>query len=143
MAFHARAVGQVPGRLARWRGGRDGLMTVEEALAEASAGLTEGCITVEDVAARLKAAQCEGKRGNPVKCPLAMWFGAALRKRGALSPRQVVLVDGTTWGRAYLYVHVRGVASREPDACPAVLAPTLLVQFASKFDSGSFPELTR
>ena len=118
-------------------------MKVEEALAEASAGLTEGCTTVEDVAARLKAAQCEGKRGNPVKCPLAMWFRAALRKRGALSRRQVVSVDGTTWGLAYLYVHVREVASRKPDACPAMLAPALLVQFASKFDSGSFPELNR
>jgi hypothetical protein len=116
-------------------------MTVEEALAEASACLTEGCTTIEDVAARLKTAQCEGKRGNPVKCPLAIWFRAALRKRGALSRRQVVSVDGTTWGRAYLYVHVCEVASRKPDACPPVLVPALLVQLARKFDSGGFPEL--
>jgi hypothetical protein len=118
-------------------------MTLERALAAASASLTEDCTTVEDVAARLKTAQCEGKRGSPLKCPLAMWFRASLREQDALSRRQVVSVDGTTWGRAYLYVHVRGVASRRPDACPPVLVPALLVQFARKFDGGSFPELSR
>jgi hypothetical protein len=118
-------------------------MTLEEALAAASVVLTEGCTAAEDVAARLKTARCEGKRGSPRNCPLARWFKAALRERGVLAPRQVVSVDGTTWGRAYLYVHVRELASRKPDACPPARVPALLVEFASTFDSGSFPELSR
>lgn len=117
-------------------------MTLEEALAEASASLTEGCATTQDVAAKLKTAHCEGRRGNPLECPLARWFSAALRERRALPRRQVVSVDGATWGRTYLYVHVREPAGRGADACPPVRMPALLVQFASKFDSGSFAELS-
>jgi hypothetical protein len=116
-------------------------MTLEDALAEASASLTGGCTTAQDVAARLKSARCEGRYGDPLHCPLARWFTAALRERHALPRRQVVSVDGTTWGRKYLYVHVRKRAGRTADTCPPVLMPALLVEFASKFDSGSFPEL--
>jgi hypothetical protein len=116
-------------------------MTLEEAIAEASASLTAGCTTPQDVAARLKSARCEGRHGSPLQCPLARWFTAALRERRALARRQVVSVDGTTWGRKYLYVHVRDRAGRGPDRCRPVLVPALLVEFASKFDSGVFPEL--
>jgi hypothetical protein len=116
-------------------------MTLEEALAEASASLTGGCTTAQDVAAKLKSARCEGSHGDPLHCPLARWFTAALRERRALPRRQVVSVDGTTWGRKYLYVHVRERAGRAADICPPVPMPALLVEFASKFDSGSFPEL--
>ena len=116
-------------------------MTLAEALAEAAASLAEGCATPQDVAARLKSAHCEGKRGSPLECPLARWFRGALRQRQALAPRQAVSVDGTTWGRKYLYVHVRGRAGRGAEACPPVPVPPLVVQFASGFDSGGFPEL--
>ncbi len=116
-------------------------MTLAEALTEASARLTDGCATAQDVAARLVAAHCVGKRGDPLACPLARWFGAALRERRMLPRRQVVSVDGATWGRKYLYVHVRDVAGRGADTCPPVLMPALLVQFASGFDSGGFAEL--
>ena len=116
-------------------------MTLEEALAEASASLTGGCTTPQDVAARLKSARCEGGHGNPLQCPLARWFTAALRKRRALPRHRVVSVDGTTWGRKYLYVHVRERVGRGADCCRPLLMPALLVDFASKFDSGSFPEL--
>ena len=116
-------------------------MTLEEALAEASASLMGGCTTPTDVAAKLKAARCEGRHGDPLQCPLARWFHGALRERHALLRRQVVSVDGTTWGRKYLYVHVRKRAGRGADSCPPALLPALLVEFASRFDSGGFPEL--
>jgi hypothetical protein len=117
-------------------------MPLEEALAEASASLTGDCTTPQDVAAKLKSARCEGRHANPAQCPLARWFTTALRERRALPRRQVVSVDGTTWGRKYLYVHVRERAGRGADTCPPLLMPALLVEFASKFDSGSFPELS-
>jgi hypothetical protein len=117
-------------------------MTVEEAVAAACASLTDGCSTVEDVAAKLKAAHCEGRRGNPLRCPLARWFGAALREGRTLRRRRVISVDGTTWGRPYLYVHVRQHPGRAAAACRPVPVPALLVKFAGKFDSGSFPELS-
>jgi hypothetical protein len=117
-------------------------MTLEEVLAEASADLTERCTTTQDVAAKLKTARCEGKRGNPLECPLAKWFAAALRERRALPRRHVVSVDGTTWGRTYLFAHVRKVAGRGPDICPPLPMPALLVEFANNFDNGSFPDLT-
>lgn len=117
-------------------------MTLAEALAEASANLTDGCATPQDVAAKLAAAQCAGRRGNPLECPLARWFSAALRERRVLPRRQVVSVDGATWGRKYLYVHVRTIAGRGPDTCPPVLLPPLVVQFASKLDSGDYAELS-
>lgn len=116
-------------------------MMLEEALAEASASLTDGC-TTQDVAAKLKAAHCEGKRGDPTQCPLAKWFTAELRERGVLPRRQVVSADGTTWGRKYLYLHIRERTGRGADTCRPMLMPELLVTFASKFDSGSFPELS-
>jgi hypothetical protein len=116
-------------------------VTLEAALAEAGASLTGGCTTPQDVAARLKSARCEGRHGDPLNCPLARWYTAALRERRALARHQVVSVDGTTWGRKYLYVHVRERAGRGADCCPPVLMPALLVEFASKFDSGGFPEL--
>lgn len=115
-------------------------MTLEEALAEASASLTGGCSTPQDVAAKLKSARCEGGHGNPLRCPLARWFTAALRERGALPRHLLVSVDGTTWGRKYLYVHVRE-RGRGADTCRPVPMPALLVEFASRFDSGGFPEL--
>jgi hypothetical protein len=117
-------------------------MTLPEALAAASTSLTDGCATEQDVAAKLTAARCEGKRGSPVKCPLARWFSAVLRENRALPRRLVVTVDGTTWGKSYLYVHVRPAAGRGPDACPPVPVPALAVRFASTFDSGGFPELS-
>jgi hypothetical protein len=116
-------------------------MTLEEALTGASASLADGCATIEDVAVKLKAARCEGRPGNPLQCPLARWFGRELRERRVLRRRQAVSVDGTTWGRTYLYVHVRERSGRGPGACPPLPAPPLLVQFASQFDSGGFPEL--
>jgi hypothetical protein len=117
-------------------------MTLAEAVGAASASLTDGCTTEQDVAAKLKAARCEGKRGNPVKCPLARWFSVALRQNLALPRRLAVTVDGTTWGKPYLYVHVRPAAGRSADACPPVPVPALAVQFATTFDSGGFPELS-
>src|SRR5262249_58780841 len=117
-------------------------MTLAQALAESSASLTEGCATPEDVAARLAAAHCVGRRGNPRQCPLARWFSADLRERRMLARRQVVSVDGTTWGQKYLYVHVRPLRGRGADTCPPMPVPSLLVQFASKFDSGGFAELS-
>lgn len=116
-------------------------MTLEEALAEASASLTDGCTTPHNVAAKLKAAGCEGRHGDPLQCPLARWYTRALWERRALPRRQVVSVDGTTWGRKYLYVHVRKRAGRGRDSCRPALLPALLLEFASKFDSGGFPEL--
>jgi len=117
-------------------------MTPEEALVEARARLIEGCTTPQDVAAKLASAHCQGRRGSPLECPLANWFAAALRERHVLRRRQVVFVDGTTWGRTYLYLHVRNRVGRGLDICPPVPMPALLVQFASKFDSGSFAELS-
>jgi hypothetical protein len=117
-------------------------VTLQEALAAAGASLTEGCATEADVAAKLKAARCEGRRGDPAKCPLARWFRAVLRREQALPHRRVVTVDGTTWGKAYLYVHVRPAVGRGGDACPPVPVAPLAVQFASTFDSGGHPELS-
>jgi hypothetical protein len=116
-------------------------MTVEEALAQACARLVEGCTTPQDVAVKLKAARCPGQRGNPRKCPLAKWFTVTLREQGMLPRRRAVSVDGTTWGRKYLYLHVEGRAGRGAELSVPVPAPPLLVQFASKFDSGGFPGL--
>lgn len=116
-------------------------MTLEDVIGQASASLIDGCTTAPDVAAKLKAAQCEGRRGNPLQCPLAMWYRAALRERRLLRRRQELSVDGTTWGRAYLYVHVRQHARAGTRGCPPVPVPGLLVDFAKSFDSGGFPEL--
>ena len=49
--------------------------------------------------------------------------------------------DGTTWGSKYLYVHVRARSGRGAQVCPPVPVPPLVVQFASRFDGGGFPEL--
>jgi hypothetical protein len=117
-------------------------VTLTEALADATASLTAGCTTPQDVAARLKSAHCEGKRADPAECPLARWYRAALRERHALPRRRAVTVDGTTWGRRYLYVHVLGRSGRGADVCPPQPVPPLAVQFAGTFDSGGFAELT-
>lgn len=117
-------------------------VTLEESLTAAGDRLAQGCATAEDVAARLKTAQCEGKRGNPLRCPLARWYRASLREQGLLPRRRVLSVDGATWGLPYLYVHVRRAAGRGPDLCPPVPVPGVLAQFASGFDSGGFTELS-
>ena len=114
---------------------------VTQALAEAGATLIGGAGTAAEVAARLKAARCEGSPGNPLRCPLARWFGTALRERRLLGRRQVVAVDGATWGRPYLYVHICERSGRQADGYPAVPVPTLLASFAAEFDGGAFPEL--
>ncbi len=114
-------------------------MTLPEALAAAGASLTEDCATTQDVAARLKLARCEGRPADPVKCPLARWYRTALAGQRMLPRRRDVCVDGTTWGHAYLYVHVLG--GQGADACPPVRMPPLLVEFAREFDSGGFAEL--
>jgi hypothetical protein len=117
-------------------------MTPEEALAEASASLVDGCATADDVAARLKAARCTGRPGDPLRCPLAHWYTAALRDRRMLRLRQSVSVDGTTWGLPYMYLHICQRSGREEGGRRPVPLPPLLVSFASQFDSGGFPELS-
>lgn len=128
----------------RRRGGQPaGPAALGQAVAAAAGRLCDGCLTAADVAARLKAAHCEGCRGDPRGCPLARWFRTALASEHLLPARHVVLVDGTTWGRAYLYAHVRKRPRRDNGACPPVRLPAPLVSFAAAFDSGGFDELCR
>jgi hypothetical protein len=117
-------------------------VTLEEALAQACDRLTEGCATPRDVAVKLTAARCPGQRGHPRKCPLAKWFTVTLRAQGMLPRRRAVCVDGTTWGRKYLYLHVEGRTGRRAGLCAPVPVPPLLVQFAGMFDSGGFAGLS-
>ena len=122
--------------------GREHTPTAEEALAEAGARLADGCATVADVAAKLHAARCTGRPGDPLLCPLAQWYTAALRERRMLRRRQRVYVDGATWGRPYLYLYLRQRSGRDAAGFRPVPVPALLAGFASRFDSGGFPELS-
>lgn len=138
----ARTVRAQPGAGVPAATGDGRRMAPEEALAEAGARLAGGCATVDDVAAKLKAARCTGRPGDPLQCPLAHWFTAALAERRMLRRRQRVCVDGATWGRPYLYLYLRQHSGRAPAGFRPVPLPALLVSFASRFDSGGFPELT-